>query len=431
MSRHLLRCIAAALCLLLLCGCTDATGLFSQKELLQLPISVQPLDNRQVTEFLGETAQLYYPITRQEQSSSPFTLYDIDADGTEELLVTYLRKGISSNVFLAVFSLLANGEWRLLQKDLEGLGGQVYQPTVVRFSDQDARMVLEYPDGEGQTCTLAFYCLEKWGLFLREQLQTQCWVAGDFLGNGYQQLAEVHESADYGILQLRLYDGAVKSERKLHEVSVSTLDPRLRSCHRMVLNTLDDGDRILMFDFTDSRGKEMSDAVRYTGDRFARCYTSANTNIPNFSSRELSGLCVQDIDSDGNSEIPRQGVVSTAGNGAVYTVFWYGIDRDGETLHSFGVVDRQCFFYLCFPSHWYGRIYLQQEDTDTWSVRQLSDSALLLNFTLTTLGAEMPGEGEWYAALTLGEQVMYLQAVEELPEEDYQQILQQSRLLFS
>ena len=114
------RRLALCLCLLLLlCGCSAGAGTGAAvEELLRAPQLSGRYSQVQkgLNAYLGESAQLKYPVSGEEPS--PFLFGDWDGDGREDAAVLYAcSKG--QNAHLAILEQNDNG-WAVTQ-EVEGL----------------------------------------------------------------------------------------------------------------------------------------------------------------------------------------------------------------------------------------------------------------------------------------------------------------------
>lgn len=415
---------------LFLTGCSSGSASpLSHTELLAAPAIVEQRQQQlqAVYQELGEDIILRYPVC--DTASSPFLEYDLDDDGKQELLVTYQNSAKSKNVQLGVLQQNAQGDWYAVHLDIEGAAGDTDGIHPVKLKEGKTCFLVGYSDASGQQ-TL---CVYEWSHgALREQTRFLCqyYTVADFNGDGLQQIAMVQENSTYGLLQLRVYgtQGTDKTDEALTEQSVSSLDSRFSRCCFMAVNQPQEGETTLVMDFESEEGNRLGEVMAYKQDRFIRCFTEENVNIPNFTSRTFAQAAPLDVNADGLLELPRvdSRVLGSFSDSRFYFLSWYYIGSGYSTLEGFSFADPDAGYTLLLPAAWRGQVILQEENLGIWSVRGLESGEKFLSFQLTQ--GRSPG-GSYQLCGTLGSRRLYLQFSEKVSDAERQEIQGGFRLL--
>ena len=375
MKRWFVRLVPVLLCAFFLASCVQADGFGAS--LLQPPEVPQQQTQllQTVTDYLGESITLKYPVSSLQ--SSPFLWWDADGDGIQELVVLYQNTAKSKNVQLAVLR-QEEGSWYAAHVDVEGAAGDVDALRVIRLKEGGEYLLAAYQDSTGIDWTV---CLYRWDSgALRECARQVCqqYVAADMDGSGFEQLALVQYSEMYGNLQLHVYGAPLQGDAEQHlaERSATVLDSRFERCRFMQIDSGREKEITLVMDFTDGFGNSLGEVMSYRSGRFIRCYTEDDSNIPNFTARPFEGLLPADQDGDGMLEVPRV-ETQVFGSGTpvrFFLVSWYRITADEMVLRDYSLVDMQEHYVLRLPESWRGQIMLQADGGGVWSLRMIENS---------------------------------------------------------
>ncbi len=409
---------ALALCLALtLCSC----GLAQEGNTL-LTAPVPDGDTQQLMQtvytYLGSGITLKYPVGGN--TSSPFFWWDADGDGADELMVLYQNTAKSKNVQLALLQPALDGGWYVAHMDIEGTGGEVAGLQALRLANGQRCLLTAYQDSTGRDWTLCFYQWQNGALVETVRLVCQQYAVVELQGDGCHQVAVVQQSSVHGLLQLRVYGGVQPQEDKtsdslLAELAATTLDARFDRCQYMAYSPMG-SELTLVMDFLDGSGNSLGEVATWRQDRFIRCYTPDDSNIPNFTARPFSGLEPMDINGDGSIELPcvDSRVVGGGGN-RFYFVSWYAIGMQSTQLQGYSLVDITGGCLVQLPMAWHGQVMLQPVSGSVWSLQSIRDGGELLSFQMDATDRAPAGYRLWG---DLGRQRLYVQFSQGLSSEE-------------
>ncbi|MBQ8610907.1 MAG: hypothetical protein IJ412_04265 [Oscillospiraceae bacterium] len=370
----------------LFAGCSSGTA-HEDRTLLAKPAASgqQQLLLKAVTEYLGDSVVLKYPMC--SEGSSPFLWWDVDSDGTDELIVLYQNTAKSKNVQLAVMKQGSNG-WYAVHMDVEGAAGEVDELRILRLADGEECLMAGYQDSTGQDWTV---CLYRWrNGALQECERRFCQQYACIWLEDSWRLVMVQKNESYGNLQLRTF-GAVPKElidgqNVLDEPLITVLDPRFERCISLEVASIPETEPLIVMDFTDDSGNCLAEAMLWKNERFMRCYTADSSSIPNFTTRPFAGLSPADMDGDGVIEVPRvEAPVFSGGAGArFYLVSWHKVSLTETKQTAYSLVDVRAGYCLLLPMEWRElQLQMHAAPEGSWLLRSIETGELLLALRLT------------------------------------------------
>lgn len=407
------RQLALCLCLLLLlCGCSAGAGTGAAvEELLRAPQLSGRYSQVQkaLNAYLGESAQLKYPVSGEEPS--PFLFGDWDGDGREDAAVLYAcSKG--QNAHLAILEQDDNG-WAVTQ-EVEGLAPEVESAAAATLEDnQGSQLVVGYGSAQGDRYLAVYsYAAETLETVLQESYAE--YMLEDITGTGVQSLVLI--TPETPTLKLLLWQDG--SYRPVQELALGA--GHFTSCAGLYSGRGAGAGRCIVVDGW--TGSALASDLLYF-DRGAgqlRRWQTAQ-ELYNSTLRTYTSLYSDDLLQDDRIEIPVQlsteegGMISGGLERRLAFIEWRDFSYGSARGRSFGVLDGEYGFYLALPAQWKGQVNLTEGDTEEmWEVRSLDGAEVYLTLRLTDLGQAPEG---FVRAATIGSQQISIRAGENVPPE--------------
>ena len=349
---------AAALCLLLLCGCSGGSA--AVDELLRAPrLTGEYGDVKEALDTaLGENTQLKYPYSGD--FLSPYHTGDWDGDGTADVAVLY-QTSQSPNVCLAVLQRDEVGAWQL-RGTVEGLSSTVESVSLVQLQGAGTDQLLVAYTAQGQPY-LAVYAWQQGELKIILQKTYTQYLIADVTGSGADDLVLLNRDAAAEKLQIQLLTASADG---FSAVQSPALPPeKFSGVAAISAGVGADGRTYLVLDgWTGSSGSNLASVMYYydaeTG-RLKQAVLPDEQDLYTVSHRRSGILTSRDLNDDGAVEIPTQpeqpGQLNLCQNHRVSFVVWW--DYTAETPQkSFGILDEEYGYYLQLPAEWQGNLML-------------------------------------------------------------------------
>lgn len=410
--QHRIKYTTAMLCLctLLLSGCVDLSKTTAGVEELlrapQLPGEYSQVQ-KALNAYLGESAQLKYPVSGD--FLSPFLFGDWDGNGVGDAAVLYTTPAKGQNVHLAVLE-QEQDVWRVTQ-EIEGLSTSVDSVTSAEIqSGASSQLIVGYGSTQGDRY-LAVYSYEAETLEPVFQQAYSQYLLQDITGNGQQDLVIVNPASE-SFLTLQLLTNVDGQFRVVQEMGVS--QHSFTGCAGIYSSVGRDGSRYLILDgYTGESGTALASSILHYDSRLQRLepFVPLGTeDLITATRRYFPVLHSMDIDNNGTVEIPtvlseeEGGTVTFTQDRRLCFVSWRDYMSEQEEEVRYGVLDVEYGFFLPLPKAWKGAVMLTENEAEqAWEVRRQEDEQLLLSVRAGR--KDTPSAGYTHIALLGGVQV--------------------------
>lgn len=399
MGRRITICTALlCLCALLLSGCADlgktTAGVEELLRAPQLPGQYSQVQ-KALNAYLGESAQLKYPVSGD--FLSPFMFGDWDGNGVGDAAVLYTTPAKGQNVHLAILE-QENDIWRVTQ-EIEGLSTSVDSVTSAEIqSGASSQLIVGYGSTQGDRY-LAVYSYEAETLEPVFQQAYSQYLLQDITGNGQQDLVIVNPASE-SFLTVQLLTNVDGQFRVVQEMGVS--QQSFTGCAGIYSSVGKDGSRYLILDgYTGETGTALASSILHYDSRLQRLepFVPLGTeDLFTATRRYFPVLHSMDIDGNGTVEIPtvlseeEGGTVTFTQDRRLCFVSWRDYMSEGEEEVRYGVLDVEYGFFLPLPKAWKGTVMLTENETEqAWEVRCQEDEQLLLSVRAGRKGSPPPG----------------------------------------
>ncbi len=385
--------LAGMLCCLFLAGCSlpvqDRT---SVEELLRAPKLSGDYGEIQsvLNEWLGESAQLKYPLSGE--LLSPFLMSDYDGDGVQDAAVLYTTAE-TPNVCLAILLKDADGLWEVWDT-VEGLADTVDSVRFARLQDGGADQIVVGYTASQEDQYLAVYSYENGEILSILERPYSQYLIEDITGSGYEDLI-VMSTDEAGVVMIELL--TADREGGFRQAAVTGLSAdRFTGCASLAAGVGADGGQYLVLDgWTGVSGTNLASVLLRFNEETQQMEPAEQISaekLYNASLRNVSTLTSRDLDGDGVVEIPTQpdeaGLVNLSQSRRMDFIVWMDYTSD-EPVKSFGLLDEEMGYYLELPAEWEGGLMLT--DSTEWAnaveLRSLDGEELYMTVRITTTTA--------------------------------------------
>ncbi|GJN64689.1 hypothetical protein [Faecalibacterium gallinarum] len=356
------RILAGLLACLMLAGCNGFLGSrASMEELLRAPQLAGDYGMIQsaLNEWLGESAQLKYPLSGE--LVSPFLMSDYDGDGVQDAAVLYTTSG-TPNVCLALLQRDTEGKWKV--KDaIEGLTESVDSVRFAHLQEGGAdQIVLGYAASPEEYYLAVYSYADGQILSILEQPCEQ-YLIEQITSKSCEDLILMGTSEEGGV-QIEL----LTSDREggFRQVAVMGLFPdRFVGCASLAAGVGADGGQYLVLDgWTGVSGTNLASVLLRFNEETQQMEPAqqiGTNELYEASFRNVSTLISQDLDGDGVVEIPTQpeeaGLLNMSQGRRMDFIVWMDYTSP-QPQKSFGLLDEEMGYYLELPMEWEGNLLL-------------------------------------------------------------------------
>ena len=306
--KRILSIVLVATMLLLTSGCS--LNFFSTDALLKPPAltgksgEVQEAFNKLMS---GKTVQLKTPSKGEFKSS--FVLFDIDSDSEEEALVFYTDSSTDTSVRIAVFDCVKN-KWILIN-DIKGAGSGVYDISFPDLNDDGLpEIVVAWALFDNKlTKMLTIYSVETENkdqlailTLANEYFNSKAYI--DLNSNGVSDLVLVYLD-DSGEVQNSYFRAfSLKNDNEIVKFSELLLDSSITSVSAINYDLITYDGSVSTRVFIDCLKSDTSMFTEVVSWDVAVAKAARMISDTAKTTLRSSKLLVQDIDSDGNFEVP-------------------------------------------------------------------------------------------------------------------------------
>ncbi len=343
-----------------------------------------------LNEWLGESAQLKYPLSGE--LLSPFLMSDYDGDGVQDAAVLYTTAE-TPNVCLAILLKDADGLWEVWDT-VEGLADTVDSVRFARLQDGGADQIVVGYTASQEDQYLAVYSYEDGEILSILERPYSQYLIEDITGSGYEDLI-VMSTDEAGVVMIELL--TADREGGFRQAAVTGLSAdRFTGCASLAAGVGADGGQYLVLDgWTGVSGTNLASVLLRFNEETQQMEPAEQISaekLYNASLRNVSTLTSRDLDGDGVVEIPTQpdeaGLVNLSQSRRMDFIVWMDYTSD-EPVKSFGLLDEEMGYYLELPAEWEGGLMLT--DSTEWAnaveLRSLDGEELYMTVRITTTTA--------------------------------------------
>lgn len=396
--------LSLCLGLLLLTGCGAASMSTDVDKLLRAPqIMGQTSDvQKALNNYLGESAQLKYPISGEHLS--PFLFGDWDGNGTEDAAVLYTCNAKGQNVCLSILEKI-EGTWQVTQ-EVEGLSTEVESVSLAAMDSSSAQQLLVgYTSSRGDHY-LSVYAYQERTLETVLQQSYASWLLADMTGDGSDDLILLLPQDQNENVQVALLTNTDGSFRLTQQLSVG--QGVYTACEALCVGTGTDGQPYMVLD--GKVGSYLASSILIydrTKGQLQVYNPPGYEDVYAATTRYNTALLSRDLDGNGTVDIPSQrsgdSNISLAVEHRLSYVNWNDYTGGDEGNTAFGVLDGEYNFFLRLPQDWQGVILLDENESgDGWRVLRSSNGEELVNVRILDLDAKL--ESGYARAAIIGRQ---------------------------
>ena len=391
------RLLAGALACLFLAGCSvPLNGHTSVEELLRAPqlAGDYGMSQSALNEWLGQSAQLKYPLSGE--LLSPFLMGDYDGDGVQDAAVLYTTLD-TSNVCLAILQREDGEVWRV-QDTVEGLTETVDSVRFAHLQEGGSdQIVLGYLASQ-EEYYLAVYAYQQGRILSILEQPCEQYLVERITSKEYEDVILMSAAEGEGV-QIEL----LTSDREggFRRVAVMGLSPdRFMGCASLAAGTGGDGGQYLVLDgWTGVTGTNLASVLlRFNEEtqQMEQAEQIGAAELYDASLRNVPDLISQDLDGDGVVEIPTQpgeaGLLNMSQGRRMDFIVWMDY-TSSQPEKSFGLLDEEMGYYLELPMEWEGNLLLTDsaEYEGALELRSLDGQQLYLTVRIT--GTSGPAAG--------------------------------------
>lgn len=397
MKRYKLRVLALLCCAALLAGCSVLPqGTVQVEELLRAPRLSGDYGEMQtaLNEWLGESAQLKYPLNGE--LLSPFLMGDWDGDGEQDAAILYTTAQ-TTNVWLAILQSNAESRWSVCSA-VEGLADTVESVSFARLQDSAAdQIVVGYAATQGDEYLAVYAYLDGEVDTLLEQPYSQ-YLIEDITGTGHEDIVLLRAGDEETPAQIELL--TADREGNFQQVTVLGLSPdRFTGCASLASGAGADRRHYLVLDgWTGVSGTNLASVLLRFDEESQQMVEASLISADELyeaSLRNVSSLTSRDLDGDGIVEIPTQpvleGVQNLVQSRRIDLIVWMDY-TSVRPQKSFGLLDEEYGYYLALPSEWQEDLQLRDgEKTGTIELWDLAGEQLYMTVRITSAQANATG----------------------------------------
>ncbi len=307
---------------------------------------------------VGSNITLKYPKTGDYRSA--FVFWDIDGDGTQEVLVFYENAGDTEQNARVNVLACRNGRWASVC-DVAGFGREVDRVQFdANVSGQgQCDIVIGWMYENTSSKSLGVYSFEENMLKTRTTADYSSFSVLDFDGDGLNELLVL--TSDYSnmtsnarILEYVQQEGR---EGSIIETSSCALSTGITQFKQMLEGILVTGQKAVFVDSVLSSGLMTTELlVLRDGQLTNLLQNSSGTPYVQRTSDKLS----QDINNDGFIEIPQDqlfpGYEEVSENERIYLTRWLLYDAEQTQVVSNMFYNAEEHYYFVLPQEWVGRV---------------------------------------------------------------------------
>jgi hypothetical protein len=397
MKPYKIRLLALLCCAVLLAGCSALPqGTVQVEELLRAPRLSGDYGEMQtaLNEWLGESAQLKYPLNGE--LLSPFLLSDWDGDGEQDAAILYTTAQ-TTNVWLAILQRNADGQWKV-RSAVEGLADTVESVSFARLQDSTAdQIVVGYAATQGDEYLAVYAYLDGEVDTLLEQPYSQ-YLIEDITGTGHEDIVLLRAGDEETPVQIELL--TADREGNFQQVTVLGLSPdRFTGWASLASGAGADRRHYLVLDgWTGVSGTNLASVLLRFDEETQQMVEApliSADELYEASLRNVSSLTSRDLDGDGIVEIPTQpvleGVQNLVQSRRIDLIVWMDY-TSVRPKKSFGLLDEEYGYYLELPAEWQEDLQLRDgEDAGTIELWDLAGEQLYMRLRVASAQANATG----------------------------------------
>jgi hypothetical protein len=397
MKPYKIRLLALLCCAVLLAGCSALPqGTVQVEELLRAPRLSGDYGEMQtaLNEWLGESAQLKYPLNGE--LLSPFLMGDWDGDGEQDAAILYTTAQ-TTNVWLAILQRNAESRWSVCSA-VEGLADTVESVSFARLQDSAAdQIVVGYAATQGDEYLAVYAYLDGEVDTLLEQPYSQ-YLIEDITGTGHEDIVLLRAGDEETPAQIELL--TADREGNFQQVTVLGLSPdRFTGCASLASGAGADRRHYLVLDgWTGVSGTNLASVLLRFDEESQQMVEASLISADELyeaSLRNVSSLTSRDLDGDGIVEIPTQpvleGVQNLVQSRRIDLIVWMDY-TSVRPQKSFGLLDEEYGYYLALPSEWQEDLQLRDgEKTGTIELWDLAGEQLYMTVRIASAQANATG----------------------------------------
>jgi hypothetical protein len=396
MKPYKIRLLALLCCAVLLAGCSALPqGTVQVEELLRAPRLSGDYGEMQtaLNEWLGESAQLKYPLNGE--LLSPFLLSDWDGDGEQDAAILYTTAQ-TTNVWLAILQRNADGQWKV-RSAVEGLADTVESVSFARLQDSTAdQIVVGYAATQGDEYLAVYAYLDGEVDTLLEQPYSQ-YLIEDITGTGHEDIVLLRAGDEETPVQIELL--TADREGNFQQVTVLGLSPdRFTGWASLASGAGADRRHYLVLDgWTGVSGTNLASVLLRFDEETQQMVEApliSADELYEASLRNVSSLTSRDLDGDGIVEIPTQpvleGVQNLVQSRRIDLIVWMDY-TSVRPKKSFGLLDEEYGYYLELPAEWQELQLRDGEDAGTIELWDLAGEQLYMSLRVASAQANATG----------------------------------------
>jgi hypothetical protein len=369
-----------------------------------------------LNEWLGESAQLKYPLNGE--LLSPFLMSDWDGDGEQDAAILYTTAQ-TTNVWLAILQRDADGQWKV-RSAVEGLADTVESVSFARLQDSAAdQIVVGYAATQGDEYLAVYACLNGEVETLLEQPYSQ-YLIEDITGTGHEDIVLLRAGDEETPVQIELL--TADREGNFQQVTVLGLSPdRFTGCASLASGAGADRRHYLVLDgWTGVSGTNLASVLLRFDEETQQMVEApliSADELYEASLRNVSSLTSRDLDGDGIVEIPTQpvleGVQNLVQSRRIDLIVWMDY-TSVRPKKSFGLLDEEYGYYLELPSEWQENLQLRDgEEAGTIELWDLAGEQLYMSLRVASAQANATG---WTRLGVLAQQQLQVKMVADVSE---------------
>lgn len=380
MLKKITAVLAVALVLFSFSGCSFN---FEPVESLMHPphLSNESELEKSITRLIGKDINLSSPQSGDYHSA--ITLHDIDGDKLSEAIVFYIKNNDSNSVRMSVLK-RKNDSWALVS-DFAGNGSKVYSIEFYDLNNDgcDDLLVSWMMFGDKINKSLTVYSCSRKGNELQfSACATEPYnlmLIEDCYGNGQRQilLAYTNVAKEAGKSRLRML--TLNEKNRVVLTCETKLDERIISVSSILSDKQSDSQTSRIYidgEIGDNNMITQVFAWNSKANNFKSIFNAKQDNLPVQTLRS-NNLPSRDVDGDGTIEIPLRKAVresTDADMSASYLLVWSEIDGDSLKPDEYYVVNVGENYMLRFDRSWVNRLFLKSDNSSrVWSFVDSAD----------------------------------------------------------
>ena len=323
--------------------------------------------------FVGDKITLKYPY--QGENLSPFSFCDLNGDGIEEVVVTYIAKNNSPYIQIAILQKQNDSKWKVTQ-NITGLDTEIdkifFSTPTHTDTNNFTNIIVGYQGRNTNEKTMAYYSSNEFEYYLYFQQIYYMFEVTDITLDNVDDVLLITAPSLQDNLQLYLFTSDNSSINTPKKTILDTNFSNVKNFH--ITKDYYNNNMVIIDGFISSNTLS-TEVYYYENEGFIR-WNNNSKNISELTTRNYININSEDIDKDGIIEIPIVEHLNINENNKFCLISYYEFNKDDYFEKSFGIYDFELNIFIPLPLMLKDTIQITNNNNHQWFVKDINSNKI-------------------------------------------------------